>query len=242
MLNLNIKNLFSINKKICIVSGSSGGLGKEICKCLLKNGAVVIGLDVKKNNINAEKFHFYKIDLNNKIKLISLRQELKKKFKSIDSIINLAGISNPDDFESNIRNNLIGPYNLIDVFKDSFVKSNGSIVNITSLNAEMGFSNNPGYNSSKGGLKMLSKALANDLATKKIRVNNIGPGYFLTNMTKKFYKIKKKREQRLSRIPLNRYGNTDELCGAVIFFISNASSYITGQDLYVDGGLLHKGI
>ena len=106
----------------------------------------------------------------------------------------------------------------------------------------MGFSNNPGYNSSKGGLKMLSKALANDLATKKIRVNNIGPGYFLTNMTKKFYKIKKKREQRLSRIPLNRYGNTNELCGAVIFFISNASSYITGQDLYVDGGLLHKGI
>ena len=61
----------------------------------------------------------------------------------------------------------------------------------------MGFSNNPGYNSSKGGLKMLSKALANDLATKKIRVNNIGPGYFLTNMTKKFYKIKKENKDCL---------------------------------------------
>ena len=242
MLNLNINNLFSINKKICIVSGSSGGLGNKICKCLLKNGAVVIGLDVKKNNINIKKFHFYKIDLNDKIQLISLKQKIKKKFKSINSIINLAGISNPFDFEANIRNNLIGPYNLIEIFKDILVKSNGSIVNITSLNAELGFSNNPGYNSSKGGLKMLSKAFANDLAKKKIRVNNIGPGYFLTSMTKKFYKIKKKREQRLSRIPLNRYGNTDELCGAVIFFISNASSYITGQDLYVDGGLLHKGI
>ena len=65
------------------MSGSSGGLGKEICKCLLKNGAVVIGLDVKKNNINAKKFHFYKIDLNNKIKLISLRQELKKNLNQL---------------------------------------------------------------------------------------------------------------------------------------------------------------
>jgi NAD(P)-dependent dehydrogenase (short-subunit alcohol dehydrogenase family) len=64
----------------------------------------------------------------------------------------------------------------------------------------------------------------------------------LIAIIKKFYEIKKKREQRLSRIPLNRYGNKDELCGALIYFIFNASSYITDQDLYVDSGLLHKRI
>lgn len=242
MLNLKIDNLFNITKKVCIVSGASGGLGNKICKCLIKNGAIVIGFDVKSNNLNHKKYYFYKINLQNKYQLSLLKLKIKKKFKSIDSIINLAGVSKPNDFEANIRNNLIGPYNLINIFKDTFVKSKGSIVNITSLNAELGFTNNPGYNSSKGGLKMLSKAFANDLAKLKIRVNNIGPGYFLTDMTKKFYKIKKMRDQRLSRILLNRYGDTDELCGAVIFFISDASSYITGQDLYIDGGLLTKGI
>tara|TARA_Y100000591_G_C21755201_1_gene657003 strand:+ start:376 stop:1104 length:729 start_codon:yes stop_codon:yes gene_type:complete len=242
MQNLKINSLFSINKKVCVVSGSSGGLGNTVCKCLLRNGAVVIGLDIKKTKINNKKFFFYNVDLQNKYQLKLLKQSIKKKFKNIDSIVNLAGVSNPVDFELNIKNNLIGPYNLINILKDIFTKSTGSIVNITSLNAELGFSNNPGYNSSKGGLKMLSKALANDLAKLKIRVNNIGPGYFLTNMTKKFYNIKKKREQRLGRIPLKRYGKTNELCGAVIFFISEASSYVTGQDLYIDGGLLHKGI
>lgn len=242
MISLKITDLFSIKNKICIVSGSSGGLGKKICESLLKNGAIVLGIDIKKSNLFNKNYYFYKVDLQNKSELGLLKIKIKKKYKNIDSIINLAGISNPKDFEANIRSNLIGPYNLINIFKDIFVKSNGSIVNITSLNAELGFSNNPGYNSSKGGLKLLTKAFANDLAKKKIRVNNIGPGYFLTKMTKKFYNIKKMREERLIRIPLNRYGNSHELCGAVIFFISNASTYITGQDLYVDGGLLFKGI
>tara|TARA_B100000900_G_C20588190_1_gene720519 strand:+ start:1830 stop:2558 length:729 start_codon:yes stop_codon:yes gene_type:complete len=242
MYSLKINDLFSINNKVCIVSGAAGGLGKKICTCLLNNGAIVVGIDVKKINIVNKRFYFFKTNLQNKDELNLIRRKIKKKFKYINAIINLAGVSKPNDFEENLKNNLIGPYNLINIFKNIFVKSNGSIVNITSLNAELGFSNNPGYNSSKGGLKLLTKALANDLAKIKVRVNNIGPGYFLTNMTKKFFKIKKTREKRLIRIPLKRYGNTNELCGAVIFFISNASSYVTGQDLYIDGGFLCKGI
>ena len=237
-----INNLFSIEKKICVVSGSNGGLGLQIVKGLLLNKAIVIGVDIKKNNkIKSKNFQFLQIDLTKKEETRKLFNYIKKKYKKINSIINFCGISNPDDFESNIGANLIAPYNLINSLDKLFVK-NSTIVNITSLNAELGFSKNPGYNSSKGGLKMLTKALANDLAEKSIRVNNIGPGYFLTNMTKKFYKDIKKRKIRLSRIPLNRYGRPSELLGTVLYLISDASSYVTGQDIYIDGGLLSKGI
>ena len=151
-------------------------------------------------------------------------------------------MSDPNNFNNNIDVNLIAPFNLINSLQKLLFKKDSTIVNITSLNAELGFSKNPGYNSSKGALKMLTKALANDLAKNNVRVNNIGPGYFLTDMTKKFYKNKKARNVRLSRIPMNRYGKPDELVGSIIYLISNASSYITGQDIYIDGGLLSKGI
>ena len=100
-------------------------------------------------------------------------------------------MSDPNNFNNNIDVNLIAPFNLINSLQKLLFKKDSTIVNITSLNAELGFSKNPGYNSSKGALKMLTKALANDLAKNNVRVNNIGPGYFLTDMTKNFIKIKK---------------------------------------------------
>ncbi|WP_440644047.1 SDR family oxidoreductase [Candidatus Pelagibacter sp. HIMB123] len=243
MTKLKINNLFNIKKKICVVSGANGGLGSKIVKGLLLNGAIVIGIDIKTTkNIQSKNFQFIKVDLTKKKETHKLFVFIKKKFKKIDSIINICGVSDPNNFNNNIDVNLIAPFNLINSLQKLLFKKGSTIVNITSLNAELGFSKNPGYNSSKGALKMLTKALANDLAKNNVRVNNIGPGYFLTDMTKKFYKNKKARNVRLSRIPMNRYGKPDELVGSIIYLISNASSYITGQDIYIDGGLLSKGI
>ena len=243
MTKLKINNLFNIKKKICVVSGANGGLGSKIVKGLLLNGAIVIGIDIKTTkNIQSKNFQFIKVDLTKKKETHKLFFFIKKKFKKIDSIINICGVSDPNNFNNNIDVNLIAPFNLINSLQKLLFKKDSTIVNITSLNAELGFSKNPGYNSSKGALKMLTKALANDLAKNNVRVNNIGPGYFLTDMTKKFYKNKKARNVRLSRIPMNRYGKPDELVGSIIYLISNASSYITGQDIYIDGGLLSKGI
>ena len=243
MTKLKINNLFNIKKKICVVSGANGGLGSKIVKGLLLNGAIVIGIDIKTTkNIQSKNFQFIKVDLTKKKETHKLFVFIKKKFKKIDSIINICGVSDPNNFNNNIDVNLIAPFNLINSLQKLLFKKDSTIVNITSLNAELGFSKNPGYNSSKGALKMLTKALANDLAKNNVRVNNIGPGYFLTDMTKKFYKNKKARNVRLSRIPMNRYGKPDELVGSIIYLISNASSYITGQDIYIDGGLLSKGI
>ena len=121
-------------------------------------------------------------------------------------------------------------------------KTGGSIINITSLNAELAFPNNPAYVAFKGGLKQLTKALALDLGQYNIRVNNIGPGYMKTDMTKKSWLNPKLRKARTSRILLNRWGEKEDIVGPCIFLASDASKYVTGHDLYVDGGWLANGL
>ena len=120
------------------------------------------------------------------------------------------------------------------------MKHGGSIINITSLNSELGFPNNPAYVSTKGALKQLTKSLAVDLGIYDIRVNNVGPGYIKTNMTKMGWK--NNRKQIEDRTILGRWGEPDDLVGTIIFLLSPAASYITGQDIYVDGGYLAKGL
>ena len=118
----------------------------------------------------------------------------------------------------------------------------GSIINITSIGAELGFPNNPAYIAAKGALKQLTRSLALDLGSFGIRVNNIGPGYFRTDMTKGSWNDPQLEEDRIRRTILGRWGEPDDLAGAAIFLASEASRYITGQDLYVDGGWLAKGL
>jgi len=116
------------------------------------------------------------------------------------------------------------------------------IINITSLNSELAFLDNPAYVAFKGALKQLTKSLALDLGKYGIRVNNVGPGYFRTNMTKKSWEDPEKNKARCDRTVLGRWGEPKDLAGTIIFLCSNASSYITGQDIYVDGGWLIKGL
>ena len=122
------------------------------------------------------------------------------------------------------------------------MKSGGSIINITSLAAEQGFPNNVAYVSSKGGLKQLTKAMAIDLAKKNIRVNSIGPGYVKTKMTEKSYSNSKKKLERVEKSILNRWGEPNDLIGIVIFLATKSSSFVTGTNIIVDGGLSIKGI
>ena len=103
------------------------------------------------------------------------------------------------------------------VMKFMLKKKNGSIINITSINAELGFPNNPAYIASKGGLKMLGKSMAKDLGKYGIRVNNLGPGYIKTDMTKKSFSNKKLRKERAQHTMLGRWGEKDDLVGPCIF-------------------------
>ena len=122
------------------------------------------------------------------------------------------------------------------------VKDGGSIINITSLSSHLGFSKNYSYTASKSGLQGLTRTLAYDYSKYNIRVNNICPGYILTNMTKGSFRNKEKRKNIENRSMLNRWGKSEDLVGASIFLASKASSFITGIDLIVDGGWCAKGI
>jgi NAD(P)-dependent dehydrogenase (short-subunit alcohol dehydrogenase family) len=101
---------------------------------------------------------------------------------------------------------------------------------------------NPAYAASKGGVRILTKALALDYAPKKIRVNNIVPGYIHTAMTEKSYSDKTLSDERIDRMMIQRWGKTEDLIGAAIYLASGASSYVTGTDLIVDGGWTAKGL
>ena len=121
-------------------------------------------------------------------------------------------------------------------------KKSGVIINITSINAEFAFPDNPSYQVTKAGLKQLTKSLALDLAKFGIRVNSVGPGYFRTSMTKKSWDNLKKRKKIRESTILKRWGVPKDLEGIIVFLSSDSSEYITGQDIYVDGGWSAKGI
>ena len=118
----------------------------------------------------------------------------------------------------------------------------GSIINITSMNAEVATPMNPAYIASKGALKMLTKAMALDWAQYGIRVNSVCPGYIHTNMTHKSWSDPEKSKIRTDRTMLKRWGEPKDLIGICHFLVSDESSYITGADFVVDGGWLAKGI
>jgi len=106
----------------------------------------------------------------------------------------------------------------------------------------MGFPGNPAYVASKGGVRMLTKALALDLAEHNIRVNNLVPGYIRTDMTEASFQDPIRYDERLQHMMIKRWGVTEDLAGAAIYLASNASNYVTGSDLLVDGGWTAKGM
>jgi len=229
-------NMFSVEGKVIIVTGSSGGLGSAIASGLTKAGAIVFEVDLPEYDITKEK------DLK---KIVAEAAALKEE---IHGLINCAGITRcnhmldytEEDWEETYNVNLKAPFKLSQLVAKIMKNTGGSIINITSLNAELAFPDNPAYVSTKGAIKQLSKSMALDLGKYNIRVNNIGPGYMRTNMTKFGWANNRKLIQ--DRTILGRWGIPEDLVGSAIFLLSEASSYITGQDLYVDGGYLTKGL
>jgi NAD(P)-dependent dehydrogenase (short-subunit alcohol dehydrogenase family) len=240
-----INKIFSIKDRKILVTGAAGGLGKSVTLFLLKNRAKVIATDISKINLEHPNLvKFENIDLSDKNDFYTLRNYIYK-IKNISNLINFCGITHNNNFREVVNINFIASFDVMELFTSYIIKNKikkSSLINLTSLNSEMAFSNNPGYVSTKGALKMLTKSFAIDYAKYNIRFNNIGPGYFLTDMTKKNFINKIKRQERLERIPLGRYGDPKEIFGIIAYLLSDASSYVTGQDFYIDGGFLSKGV
>ena len=255
-----LENLFSLSGKTALVTGASRGLGHAIADALLQAGSHVILVSTHQARLDASTAKFQArglsatsrcCDLADKTQIAMLIESMRADPGHIDILVNAAGMTEghavldyPDDvWERTLQVNLTAPFMLARGLAPLMIAQHaGSIINLTSINAELGFPGNPAYVAAKGALKQLSKALAVDLAPHGIRVNNIGPGYFHTDMTSGSWNDPVRRAQRSNRTLLGRLGEPGDLAGLVIFLASAASSYITGQDIYIDGGWLARGL
>ncbi len=248
---------FSLKGKSGIVTGGGSGLGKGMATSLVQAGAEILIVGRRKDVLEktAKELHQFggpivpfPADLSKMEEIPKIVDRAIKEFGKIDFLFNNAGTIHrapvEEYSEANwdvvIQTNLKGPFFLAQAVAKRMIADQrpGSIVNTSSLIAFIGGKNVPGYAASKGGINQVTKSMANGWAQYGIRVNAIGPGWFATDLTEALRKDKQRSTEILSRIPLGRWGNPEELGGVAVFLVSDASSYVTGQTFVVDGGCM----
>lgn len=241
-------NFESLKDKNILVTGGSGAIGLAIARGFKECGSKV-HLWGHRAIDNAEEFDQYQI-----VELTQeqeIRDQFLKIHEPIDVLVNCAGFTvgeksekyPADMWQKTIAINMTAPFLISQMAAEGMMQKNGgSIINITSIGAELGFPNNPAYGASKGGLKQLTKAMACDWAEYGIRVNNVGPGYTRTKMTGGSWRDEEKRKERTDRMMLKHWAEPEDIVGIVLFLGSDMAKYITGQDIYVDGGWTAKGM
>ncbi len=248
-------DLFSLRDKTALVTGSSGGLGLTLARGLADAGATIVlngrnphKLEAAVRSLQNEcDVHGQLFDVTIESKVEHAITEIEEKIGPVDILINNAGIQHrgsletidKESFQNVLDINLIGPFLLgKHVAARMIERQRGKIINICSLMSELGRHTVGPYAAAKGGLKMLTKAMAVDWARYNIQVNGIGPGYFITEMTRPLADDQDFDAWLKKRTPAGRWGDASELIGAAIFLSSNASNFVNGQIIYVDGGIL----
>jgi NAD(P)-dependent dehydrogenase (short-subunit alcohol dehydrogenase family) len=239
---------FALDGRAVIVTGAGRGNGRAIAEGLSNLGVKVFGFDIRFEGGEAP-FSQTICDITDESSVEDAFEEVVKRASRLDGLVNNAGITMPAadcysaaSFQKTMSVNTLAPLRLgwraAEYMK---TRSCGSIVNITSLGSHLGFPDNPSYQASKAALRQLTKSMAMDYGQFGIRVNSICPGYILTDMTKGSYEDPVKRKARTDRMMLPRWGTPADLVGPCAFLLSDASAYITGVDIAVDGGWLAKG-
>ncbi len=251
-----MNSLFSLKDKIALVTGSGGGLGFTIGRGLAQAGATII-----LNGRNAEKLqdaqqqlqtifekvHVKVFDVTDEQQVRDAVGQVETTIGPIDILVNNAGVMrrgsletiDQNDFQAVLNTNLSGPFLMSKTVAQRMIKRRrGKIINICSLMSELGRPTVGPYAAAKGGLKMLTKAMATDWAQYNIQVNGIGPGYFITEMTQVLADDHEFDAWLKKRTPAGRWGYPSELIGTAVFLASEASNFVNGQIIYVDGGIL----
>jgi len=251
------EDLFKLTNKVAIITGGMGALGRAIAISLATFGADIVIADkvvkgveqIKKEfaDLNKKPF-FIKADVSNLTDVNNMVKETLNKFGKIDILVNNAGITkrgpaltmDEGDWNKVIDVNLKGVFLCSQtVGKEMKRQKKGKIINVASILGQIGISNTLPYCASKGGVIQITKALAIEWAKYNINVNAIAPTFFDTPLTKPFLKQGEELyNYTMERIPLGRFGKPEDLAGAIVFLASNASDFITGHILNVDGGWL----
>ena len=244
-----------IEGKVALITGSSRGLGFRFAQALAQHGCRVVLNGRSKENVeqaarslrdaglDASAVPFDIADEKQTIEAVNAISDLEG---DVDILINNAGlqIRRPleefelEDWHSIMNGNLTGAFLVTrEVVKRMIARQEGKVVNICSLQSELGRRTIAPYAASKGGLKMLTRAMAVEWACHNIQINGIAPGYFRTEMTEPLAQDEEFDSWLKKRTPAGRWGNPDELIGPLLMLCSPSSSFVNGQVLFVDGGL-----
>lgn len=259
-MNESIEKLFSLKDKVAVVLGGTSGIGQAIARGYAKAGAAVIASsrDVEKVDAMSREFELAGVptlratsDVQDRASLDRLCADTVKTFGHVDVLVVTSGVLKKQptvdmtdaDWERVIDINLNGSFRANQVFgRQMIAQKSGSIINTASLTTFVSFNEVTAYGASKAGVGMLTKELACEWAQHGVRVNAIAPGVFRTPLNSHVIDLPERKAAILPRTPMGRYGNVDELVGLAIYMASDASSFMTGQVIAVDGGFLAKGV
>jgi len=243
--------MFDLTGKVALVTGATGGIGEQIAKTLHAQGATVILTGRKKEVLEklshelGDRAFAIPADLSAEGATKTLVEESLKITGRIDILVNNAGLTRDglmmrmkdEDWQAVIDVNLTASFKLArDVVTPMMKNRFGRIINITSVVGWMGNAGQANYCATKAGLTGMSKALASEVASRGITVNCVAPGFISTAMTDVLSDdIKAKM---LEQIPAKRFGTTTDIANAIVFLASDEASYITGQTIHVNGGML----
>ena len=242
---------FSLRGRVAVVTGASRGIGAAVARGLVAAGASVFGISRSGDAVDAVVP--LACDITDDAAVAVAFQHIEAHAGRLDILVNSAGLSLPvaaadrqaelHRFRKTLELGLTASFACSLAARPLMAKSGGgAIVNVTSINSARGFPNNPGYVAANAGLAGLTRALAVDLAADRIRVNAIAPGYVRTAMTEASFNTPALHEQRRRHTILGRWGTPEDMIGAVVFLASDASAYITGQEIFVDGGWTANGL
>mgnify|MGYP006297053523 CR=1 FL=1 len=242
-----------LDGRSALITGASRGIGRAIAVRLARDGADVAGLDVDVDPLQGTaelveeqdcRFLGIEADVTDLGQMQDAVKQTTEAFGSLDVLVNNAGITrdnllirmSEEDWDSVISINLTGVFNGVKAAARQMMRQkNGSIVNISSV---VGLLGNPGqvnYSASKAGVLGVTKSTAREVAKRGVRVNAVAPGYIQTRMTEEL--SDDAREALMEQIPLQQLGEPEDVANAVLFLASDASSYLTGQVISVDGGM-----
>ena len=254
-MNPYLSKLFSLKNKNIVIIGAGGHICSQIAESLAKCESNLALLDIrysklkvlkeKLNKLSDKEILLYKFDATklNQHKLVL--KKILKKFKNIDVLINGAGINSSISFfditEKNwkdvVDSQLNATFYGCQVFGKHMISNNkGSIINISSASASPPLSKAFAYSAAKSGIKNLTANLGREWGDKGVRVNALRPGFFPTKWNIENFIDNKRKKSIMNHTPMSRFGKTNELSGAVIWLCSSASSFVTGSEVYVDGG------
>jgi len=247
--------LFSLENQIVLITGSSRGLGWSMAQAVAEAGATVL-LHGRDENLLKERqqylqelgqqAEYYLFDVTNDEEVLAAFGKIREQYGRLDGLINNAGIQHRrpltefelEDFDRVVNTNLRASWLLSrEAARLMQAQGSGSIVNIASIMGPQARKTISAYTASKAGVVGLTKALAVELGSKRIRCNGIAPGYFATEMATDLVNDSEFTAFVSGRTPMQRWGNPDELGGAAVFLLSNAASYINGIVIFVDGGM-----